>query len=194
MPRPEALALDADLAWRRVPMPGAELGLDLVPLAADGEAFTIVGRFPAGFARLAPGGYLAAEDFVVLDGHLEIEGVRYGPGTLTHVPARYLRSRMLAPQGCTVLAWFGGPAIFREPDELAPGSAEPIRSWDLGALADGEELRTADATWRRAGGDWPAGAEGFDLAGTGWAREAARWPGGAAGLPADLVLRTPVDG
>ncbi|WP_122816853.1 hypothetical protein [Nocardioides pantholopis] len=191
MPRPQSLDLRAaDLSWRTVPMPGANLGLDLVPLASTGETFAILGRFPVGFVRDEPGGYLAAEDFVVLAGHLELEGERYGAGRLTSVPARHLRTRMAAPQGCTVLAWFGGPAVFRDPAEIAPHSDEPIRSWDLAALGEDEVVSTADASWRRCRtAHWRVGVDGFDLAGTGWSRSPELWPG--SGLPGDLVLREP---
>lgn len=192
MARPPAISLTgADIPWRTVPMPGANLGLDIVPLESDGDAFTILGRFPAGFVRDTPGGYLAAEEFFVLDGHLEIGGEVYRPGQLTHIPARYLRTGMRAPEGCTVLAWFGGPAIFRTPEEISPTADEPIVSVDLRGAGRGEALTTSLARWRVATMDeWSAGAEAFDLAGTGWARTPADWPGEP---PAgEIVLREPV--
>ncbi|GIJ29844.1 hypothetical protein Vqi01_50060 [Micromonospora qiuiae] len=192
MPRPRAIDLTADrIPWRRVPMLGAELGLDLVPLESDGDTFTLLARFPAGFVRDTPGGYLAAEEFFVLDGHLEFEGEVHGPGELTHVPARFLRTSMQAPQGCTVLAWFGGPAIFRTPEEISPTAAEPIISVDVRSGRRGEVLLTSEARWRiTTVDDWPEGAEAFDLAGRRWARAAADWPGEPPS--GDIMVREPV--
>src|SRR4051794_13506748 len=135
MSRPTELDLTLpDQPWREVPMPGANLGFELVPLASAGETFAILGRFPAGFDRSAVGGYFSAEEFLVLDGSLEIEGQQYVRGDLTFIPSHFLRTRMLSPQGCTVLAWFGGPAIFRTADEIGDD-----------AVTDGIESVAVDA-------------------------------------------------
>lgn len=120
MSRPASLDL-TDLAaqrWRYVPMPGSNGGIELVPLASATGLFTIVGRFRAGFERLATGGYRASEEFLLLEGELELEGVTYRRGDLTVVPADYARTEMRSPSGCVLLAWFGGPADFRSADEL----------------------------------------------------------------------------
>lgn len=149
MTRPNILDLTVDPeAWREVRMPGANLDLALVPLASEGEAFTIMGRFPPGFERAARGGYFAAEEVLVLDGYLELEGVRYVPGDLTFVPPNYLRTHLSAPEGCRVLAWFGGPAIFRTEEELgARAVSTGIVSVPIGAAAGADFLVTADARW-----------------------------------------------
>lgn len=164
MSRPTSLDLTAvDHPWRTVPMPGSNGSIDLVPLASAAGAFTILGRFPAGFERLTPGGYVCAEEFLVLDGALELEGTTYTRGDLTLVPAHLLRTEMRSPRGCLLLAWFGGPAEFRAPDEL--GTAEgaivsgTLPAWSTRPPEAGEPADVVDAglrTWRRQGADAPA--------------------------------------
>lgn len=179
MTRRRALALRAaDQRWRSAPMPGANADLDLVPLESDGAGFTILGRFPAGFRRTVPGGYPAAEDVVVLDGRLELEDRAYERGTLVHLPSRFLRTSMHSPDGCLVLAWFSGPAVFRSAAELEPVVTTGVRSVDLSAPDDGVLLETAASRWSVvAAADWPGGADGVDVDRTAWARSVADWPG-----------------
>lgn len=173
--------------WREVPMPGANLGLELVPLASAGETFTILGRFPAGFDRPTPGGYFGAEEFLVLDGHLEIEGRRYVRGDLTFIPANYLRTAMQAPEGCTVLAWFGGAAIFRTADELGDKAvSEGVVSVSLDALLGEDFLVTSEARWSLGQAATEADDDGVDLAMTTW------WHG-AAERGALALRRTPAE-
>src|SRR5690606_31433543 len=87
-----------------------------------------------GFVRDVPGGYVDAEEFLVLDGWLELEGVRRVPGHLVHVPAGFVRSHVHTEQGCTALAWFGGPADFVSADRLPP-CADGISAIAVAALA-----------------------------------------------------------
>lgn len=172
--------------WREVPMPGANQGLELVPLASSGETFAILGRFPAGFDRPTPGGYFGAEEFLVLDGHLEIEGRRYSRGDLTYIPANYLRTSMQAPEGCTVLAWFGGAAIFRTAEELGDAAVtEGIVSVGVDALLSSDFLVTSEASW--SVGDLLTGPDddGVDLAMSTW------WHG-AADHEGLILRRVPV--
>ncbi len=186
MARPTGLDLAAEqFAWRQVPMPGANLGLDIVALPSAADRLSIYGRFPVGFVRNTPGGYLCAEEFVVLTGFLEIHGVRYRPGTLAHIPAGFLREGMSAPEGCTVLAWFAGPAIFRTPDELSPTDAV-ITTVDVRASEPGLVLATPESRWTlTAYAAWSEDDEGFDPAGSGWACSAADW----VAAPADQIIK-----
>ncbi|WP_296601403.1 hypothetical protein [Nocardioides sp.] len=131
----------------------------------------ILGRFPAGFERSVPGGYLAAEEFVVLDGELELEGELFGRGTLSVVPAGYPRTHMRSPQGALVLAWFGGLPEFLPHDALPPCAEQirtvrvdggealpvsPVSVWRRGAVPPGEgEVEVVSADLSR----WTRGAE-----------------------------------
>lgn len=159
----------ADQPWREVPMPGANLGVDVVPLASSGDTFAILVRFPVGFERATPGGYFCAEEFVVLDGFVEIEGQRYSRGDLTYIPASFLRTAMRTPEGCTAIAWFGGAAIFRTAEELGDSAVTAgIVSVSLDALLGEDFLVTPEARWSL--GDIPTQADddGVDLALSTW--------------------------
>ncbi|HYJ70506.1 MAG TPA: hypothetical protein VEX15_22870 [Nocardioidaceae bacterium] len=190
MLRPRQIDLrEPDQPWQSVPMPGASHDLDLVPLESDGDALTMLGRFPAGFGRAVPCGYLVAEDLVVLDGRLELEGRTYGPATLVHIPARFIRTSMATPDGCLVLAWFSGPAIICSVAELRPVVATGIRSVDLAAVDAETVFETGASRWRVVSASgWPSAADGVDLDLTAWARAGADWSGE---LPERLFARVP---
>jgi hypothetical protein len=172
---PTALDLSAPPEWRAAPMPGANQPLQLVRLASPRDRFTIHGLFPRGFERVVPGGYAAAEEFLVLEGELELEGVVYRRGDLTVVPAAYPRTAMRSTGGCRVLAWFAGPPAFVPHEDLPPceGAIQsvsvdatgdlpgsPVASWARGALPDGDgEVEVVSAgldRWCRATGVEPA--------------------------------------
>jgi len=176
--RPTELDLTADHELRPAPMPGANLPLDLVRLDSPADRFSILGRFPAGFERTVPGGYAAAEEFLVLDGELELEGRLLGRGDLTVVPAGYPRTGMRSERGCLVLAWFGGLPDFRPHDELPACDARvttvrvdgddelpesPVASWARGEVPAGDgpvELVTAGLDrWTRAGTPAPGAGD-----------------------------------
>ena len=117
------------------------------------------------------GGYTVAEEFLVLDGELTIGAATYRRGDLTLIPAGYLRPGMSTGDGCTVLAWFGGPAEFHPAADLPGAHSDGLTSvtvdrglppgWTLGSLAapaaTGDEVTADLCTWRRlAPGDRPA--------------------------------------
>lgn len=191
MPRPSTLSLlEPSQAWRSAPMPGATEPLDLVRLAAAENEFAILGRFPAGFQRSAPGGYRAAEEFLVLCGELELEGRVAARSSLCFVPAHHVRAPMRSPTGCTVLAWFSGPADFRVPAELSPACGSRMSTVDVRtALSSGELLRTEDVRWTLADGPppggWPDTVDVVDLALTRWVHVL---PGESADLPDGPLL------
>ncbi|GAA1746242.1 cupin domain-containing protein [Aeromicrobium alkaliterrae] len=190
MPRPTELDLtDLDAqAWRSVPMPGSNGGIELVPLAAPEGHFSILGRFPAGFERLTPGGYHASEEVLVLDGELLLEGGTYRRGDLVVVPAEYLRTDMRSPQGCVVLAWFAGPADFLAAEDLE-ACTDVITSVQVDG-ASGALVGSGVAEWSVgealvAGGGSPT----LEVV----AADLSRWARGQAAVPSDdaLVRRGP---
>jgi hypothetical protein len=143
---PTELRLDAEQDWRTGPMPGANRDLELVRLASPRDRFSILSRFPARFERLVPGGYLAAEEFLVLDGELELEDRLLSRGALTVVPAGYPRTAMRSPQGCLVLAWFGGFPDFL-PHVALPPCADPVETVLI--CGDDDLPVSPVAAWRR---------------------------------------------
>lgn len=131
-------------------MPGANAGIDVVPLASRGEDHVLLTRFPAGFEREQVGSYPVAETFLVVRGELVLEQVRHGPGTLVHVPARAIRTDLRTGSGATALAWFSGAPVF-VPGRLEavdwPVRAVDLSSGELGPSPQGEVLRTPEAVW-----------------------------------------------
>jgi hypothetical protein len=144
-------------------MPGANRPLDVVPLASHRDDFVILARFPAGFVRDVPGGYHAAETFLVLGGGLVLDGHAVGRGDLTHVPAGLVRSDMRTDEGCLALAWFSGPADYLPPDVLGAVEGD-IRTVRVDGT-EGVVLRTPEAEW--VVGETASG-ESVDLALTRW--------------------------
>lgn len=73
MSAPTVIGLSGDQPWVSAPMPASTHPLKVVRLASGRGRLTILARFPAGFTRLGAGGYAASEEFLVLDGELELE-------------------------------------------------------------------------------------------------------------------------
>jgi hypothetical protein len=144
--------------WRELPMPGANAPLALTRLDSRPGTFVLHGRFPPGFTRSVAGGYTVAEEFLVLDGVLEIGEATYRRGDLTFVPAGFVRGPMRSAQGCTVLAWFGGPAVFHPAGSLREAVTSGLVSAPVGTALD-----LPDASWVR-GSATPTGATGDAIA------------------------------
>lgn len=154
-------------------MPGANSPIQTVRLAATSAPFAILGRFPAGFERLAHGGYTVAEEFVILDGSLRLDGQWLKKRTLVHVGAGRLRQELVSPKGCLVLAWFEGPPEFL-PEEQLTAPAGRLHVFDTRDLQGG--VQTDVAQWSAGRVDaWPINADGFD--GVSWAASRADWTG-----------------
>jgi hypothetical protein len=135
-------------AWREVPMPGSNLPLELVRLDAVGDVLAMYAHFPQGFERPTSGGYDVAEEFLVLDGELRLDDWVLHRGDLSYIPAGTLRRSMSSATGCTVLAWFGGPANFRPAAELVlDAAAGDRRTLSVLHAPVGELLAVPSATW-----------------------------------------------
>jgi hypothetical protein len=107
------------LPWRRLPPGAARPDAEYKYLsrdAADGACTCLI-RYPAGWSREADEALAAAEEFYVLDGALEIDGLRFASDHYGHVPAHWPRQRMAAPAGAVVLTFFD-----RRPEFSAAGA------------------------------------------------------------------------
>ena len=153
-----ALHAFAALKWQSAPMPGANAAAQIahLPALAD-RGFRAFVRFPAGWERLAPGHYAVAEEFLVLDGELDMNGRTWRAGGYAWIPPGLVRAATGSRTGCLAFAWFGAtprwsagaPAVpAREPETFlahwheAPGI-------DLAGGAPGHLLHDAPAhrTW-----------------------------------------------
>lgn len=101
-----------DLDWRPYTIPGSAPRVELARMRANGEtgSFLAMVRFPAGWARPGSGHYLCGEEFVVLEGEIQVSGVTYRAGDTVWFPAGRERRDSRSDAGATALAWFSGPA------------------------------------------------------------------------------------
>lgn len=83
-------------------------GVEVKTLSRDreGGAASLILRYPAGWRRTGPEHLHADEEFLVLDGALELNGRRYGDKAYAHLPAGYTRHDTASPEGATVLTFF----------------------------------------------------------------------------------------
>lgn len=118
--------------------------LEVHPLRRDDNTSVLFVRFPAGWTRRGPAICAAAEEFVVLDGSIEVNGSLLGPGSVAHVPAGAVRATTTSAAGCTAVAWFLGPLRW---DAAPAAEASPLLTWHPWDGPGGGEWSTPVATW-----------------------------------------------
>ncbi|MCE4552866.1 cupin domain-containing protein [Roseateles cellulosilyticus] len=96
------------LPWRRIPPGAARPDAEYKYLSRDPDtgACTCLIRYPAGWSRLADETLDAAEEFYVLEGELEINGLHFGADRYGQVPRGLLRHSMSTRRGAVVLTFF----------------------------------------------------------------------------------------
>jgi hypothetical protein len=100
------------LPWENGVLSAVRPGVEVKRLSGDTEtgACTLVVRYPAGWS--AAGGALEVDDeFLVIDGVLEIDGRRYGNLSYAHLPAGYEARRWSSTEGAVVLEFFSGTPV-----------------------------------------------------------------------------------
>lgn len=118
----DLLAVPADApGWVQMTIPGGTPQVRLLRLHVDRATKASVSLvvFPAGWRRPDIGHYLSGEEFVVLQGSLTVSGAEHEAGQWVWVPPLATRSDSSAPRGALALAWFSGPATWRD------GEGEP---------------------------------------------------------------------
>lgn len=83
---------------------------------ADGSSTSVV-RYPAGWTNRDPGRLATHEEFLVLEGAIEINGRSYERHAYAFLPAGYLRESMRSPKGAVLLTMFYGAPIPLRPEE-----------------------------------------------------------------------------
>ena len=159
-----AAAAFSSLEWNATPMPGSIQPVQLarLPVASDG-AFRAFVRFPAGWQRAAAGHYAAAEEFLVLEGELELNGSTWAEGRFAWIPAYQPRHGLASRPGCLVFAWFsaaprwvpGGP-----PRSPGGGAAHRTQILEQGPAPAGMGCETLGLRSRR----WQADETGASYA------------------------------
>ena len=114
-----------DLGWEDQEVADGAPVTSLVRLPSDvpGRGFTVLVRFPVGWARPYSGFYESTEEIIVLEGWLQMSSETLAVGDYGWYPAGYLRSNTSCPEGALVLAWFSGPARWHRASHPAEGFA-----------------------------------------------------------------------
>lgn len=138
MPRPHVEFIQAQmLGWSGAADVAPAIGILQKVLSVDpaSGARSAIVRYPAGLIVESPYSLPCDEEFLVLDGALEINGVDYRVRDYAYLPAEHQRETVTSEQGCDVLTFFEAPADNNE-------------STNQGALI--ERLRSEEIEWGAA--------------------------------------------
>jgi hypothetical protein len=100
------------LPWHRALGGGLRDDVECKVLSRDGTdgSSTMVVRYPPGWQRTGPECLFAHEEFLVLDGTIEVNGRRYERHAYAFLPAGFVREHASAPGGAVLLTmWYGEP-------------------------------------------------------------------------------------
>jgi len=109
MPRPHTMFIQTQcLPWQRgLYVPGRDdVEMKLLSIDESGTDSTCVVRYPAGWRRERTEYLTAHEEFLVLDGCLDINGRRYDKHTYAFLPAGFTRESAAAEEGAVLLSMF----------------------------------------------------------------------------------------
>lgn len=145
MTRPHTLFIQApDLPWSPGLYSGARPEVMSKTLSIDDAATdaTVIVRYPAGWSRPEPEHLTAHEEFLVLEGALEINGVRYEAQHFGFLPAGYVRRSASSSGGAVVLTMYydapqvvaGAPAEPHDPALLVEHVNPLTMEWDPGLV------------------------------------------------------------
>jgi hypothetical protein len=116
MARPHICFVQAQmLPWRPGLRSAGRSDVEVKLLSADdtdGSCTSIV-RYPAGWQRVGAEHSSCHEEFLVLDGWIEINGRRYDRQCYGFLPAHYPRDTARAPDGAVLLTMFYGAPSYR---------------------------------------------------------------------------------
>lgn len=101
------------------------------------QAATCIVRYPAGWSRTAPEYLTTDEEFYVLEGEIEINGVAYGQDTFAHLPVGHLRKSASSKKGAVLLTFFDGPVDAVASDKPGDGF-RPDRLVEIVSAATGD--------------------------------------------------------
>ena len=135
--RPHIEFIQAQLVpWRRIGPGTARPDAEYKYLSRDdsnGACSTII-RYPAGWRREAEEHLAVSEEFYVLEGEIEINGLVFSADVYGYVPAFTTRTRMSAPKGAVVLTFLNGEPTLQagpgEPHEITRVDALHM-PWDM---------------------------------------------------------------
>lgn len=121
MTRPHTVFVQAqELPWSTGTYGQGRADVEVKTLSFDEDsgASSMILHYPAGWSRATPHHLDVHEEFLVLDGSIEINGHSYGPYCYANLPAGYVRSAAASAEGAVVLTMFSG-----EPHSIDGSSA-----------------------------------------------------------------------
>ena len=171
--RPHTDFIQSQLAPSRVlGASNSQPGVTGTPLSYDAKgtrAVTVVFRFPANWSMTRPHYVNSDQEFLVLDGELEINGERYRAGDYAYLPAGFAHQSRSSAPGATLINFYEGehlafyeptPAGMYKPEKLIRRLATSEMRWarakDLALTSLGSEVRqkllrddpgTGERTW-----------------------------------------------
>jgi hypothetical protein len=114
MARPHLEFIHAQIVpWQRGLEGGARSDVEARVLSRDPDhgGCTAIVRYPPGWRRAEPEHLKTDEEFIVLDGAIEIGGVGYGKMDYGHLPAGFVRDRAKTAGGAVALTFFSTAPI-----------------------------------------------------------------------------------
>lgn len=123
--------------WHDFVMPGSDRPVRLRRLYVDDRTKASVSavRFPPGWHRAATGHYLAAEEFLVLEGAINVVR-RHSAGDYVYLPPRTVRVDTASPDGALVVAYFSAPPQWIDGAPQTPPPQEPTFGPPTGIMRD----------------------------------------------------------
>lgn len=127
MPRPHIEFIQSQvLPWSRGLYGGARPEVTVRTLSIDeenGDASTMI-QWPAGWSRTDPEHLDCDEEFLVLQGELEINGQTYRKHDYAHLPRGYLRRSQSSPKGAVTITFFSSEPHAITSDQMGNGFDE----------------------------------------------------------------------
>jgi hypothetical protein len=143
--RPHTDFIPSQLAPSRVlGASNSQPGVTGTPLSYDAKgtrAVTVVFRFPANWSMTRPHYVNSDQEFLVLDGELEINGERYRTGDYAYLPAGFAHQSRSSGPGATLINFYEGEHLaFYEPTPAGMYKPEKLI----------RRLATKNMRWTRA--------------------------------------------
>ena len=173
-----------NVAARVLNASNSQPGVSGAPLSYDAKgtrAVSVLFKYPADWSMPRPHYVNSDQEFLVLDGSLDFDGVVYGAGDYAYLPAGKQHEMMRSPTGATVLNFYEGehlafyaptPEGMFRPEKLVLRIASDSLPWkrasDPGSLALGADVkekllrydaRSGERTWLVQVGADPPGRD-----------------------------------
>lgn len=133
------LLRDAVGEWVEVLLPDSDRPVRLLRLRSDplSKASVSLVRFPPDWRRPTVGYYDSAEEFVILEGGIDVIG-RHTVGDYVYLPPRTVRDHTVSDEGALVLAYFSGAVDWHEGRPAVGPPGDPVFGAPRGVMRAAE--------------------------------------------------------